>query len=126
MLGKRFLKIKDDKQPGFHIAVYSYVQKKDSATDRYNIVFGERDKLKLIDLEFVIWQKDDADKIVSQLLLKGFKKKIVKLPSLDSRESAGDFITYEKGSLQINYTEEDHDTGTGSMQLTYVFRLSNE
>ena len=120
---KGFEKTDDDNEPGFHIAKYSYVQKADTAINRYDFVMGEQINEKRKTLRYVVWSKAAEEGVVKWLLGNGYKKKVTKFPSLGN-ESPDNFVQYIKGGVAITYLEEKNDDDKSDIKIRWAFELN--
>lgn len=101
MIAKGFKKEKTDKQQDFTIIIYTYQQVKRSSFVMRSLHLGWQSAVKALDLQYGVWQQDEATNFMHQLEQAGYKKTTSSLPNLDGTTTTD--ITYKKGASRIAY-----------------------
>jgi hypothetical protein len=121
MTNKKFKKIKNEENNDFKIIAYSFFQVDSSSIIQRSLHLGLRFKINVRELQYGVWQKENAQKINEDLEKIGFKKHISKMSFPDCTSS--DYIEYKKPRAHISYEEKVQDFNTTKRTL-YIFKIN--
>lgn len=85
----------------FTIIIYTYQQVRQSSFVMRSLHLGWQPALKSLDIQYGVWQQDEAANFMHQLEQVGYKKTTSSVPNLDGTTSKD--IAFKKGAAQIAY-----------------------
>ncbi|HEX9513123.1 MAG TPA: hypothetical protein VF939_21685 [Puia sp.] len=104
----------------FTIITYLYNNVENGLLVQRTLHFSKRPKISYSELEYGVWQKEDALNCIDQLIKTGFKKANLSLPDIGAKSSSTSML-YRKGNNSISYREQDD----GSNHTIYIFSINN-
>jgi hypothetical protein len=104
----------------FTLITYLYTKVEDGSPVQRSLHLGKRTKINYTELEYGVWQKEDALNCIDQLIKAGFKKVASSIPDIGGKSSFAS-VSYKKGENRISYKEQDD----GSNHTIYIFSINN-
>lgn len=119
MTAKGFENKKTNKLPGSTITAYVYTTRSDTGVIQRALQVGWRSRPGVLELEYGVWQKADADKFIGQLLQMRFKKVVRSIKGIVPGETM-EMVSYKKATSEISYIEGHDDAET----TRYMFSIT--
>lgn len=105
----------------FTIVTYTYTGAKGASSTVRSVHIGQKPGKKYFEVEYGVWQKEDARDFTDRISKAGFMKQVQAIPDIGGSSST--FVTYKKGTNVISYREEPQE-GTGNK--LYIFSISSD
>lgn len=119
MKGKGFVKKVVQQNSDYSIITYTYTGVVNGSSVQRSLHIGRRPKIHNIELQYGVWQKQEAADIIDQLTGTGFKKVSMQIPDMDGKSSAT--VSYRKGGNSLSYAEQNQ----GANHTLYIFSVNN-
>lgn len=110
MIQKGFQKQVASSDDDFDIITYTYLTKTSTGVIQRSLHLGWRKKIHVLELQYGVWQKQEAADFINQLLRQGFTKRVISMPDVGGASSSKR-IEYRKERLSIGYEEMEQGGG---------------
>lgn len=119
---REFVKSKVEQDSGFALTKYTCLIRTNNALHQRNFIVRIKAD-EYTELQYEVYQQEDADKYIKWLTDNGYKKKVSKLSSRNN-ETGLEFIEYRKKKDIVGY-EENRYSGVDEKQKVYIFSVIN-
>jgi hypothetical protein len=119
LMGKGYTKKVVSQNKDFTIITYLYSAVENGASVQRSLHLGKRAQRNYGELEYGVWQKQEALDIIDQLTRTGYKKSTSSAPDMGAG-NASVSMTFSKGKNSLSYQEKDDGAG----HTLYVFSVN--
>jgi hypothetical protein len=119
MEARSFIKQTVSEGTSYSIFTYTYTSESGAFPVRRSLHLGLRPGQHMLQLEYGVWQKDEASGFIQALLRAGFKKTIREMTGIDDSGTV-EFVGYKRDADYIAYREMNRGS------RLYIFTLDND
>ena len=117
-----FVKTKVEDDSGYSQTKYTYLSRTDTSLQQRTFILRLKNDV-YIELQYEVYQWEEAASIIEWLTKNGFKKQVSRMPNVNS-STPFEFIEYRKKKQIVGY-EENELNSIDKKQKVYVFSVNN-